>query len=329
MLADDVVESPWPVIGSILVVEDVAYVCGGRITGLDGGLCLAAIDAKTGRKQWIKQVGRVYEKKLKTGATNNPNGYWKKPYGPTEGQMTSSILVYAGGDELRLYEQDFCWRFSRKDGSFILVDSGTGYPHSHYTKELPFHTFGRIDLAGIMAGRSVSGQFLVRGGMVLSFPEPEGVGLAFAHSQKWAYMLMGCRPEGVRWVRGYEKKEGGIPPKWGPITCDIRASAVCTAGDKGFLVGQPLIRPEKWRPDLPPPEELQRHEELPEQTDCGCGASVAVRLPPGWQGARAYRLAGDPLRLRSHELRPRTALRGTDGRPVDGVGLAVSRRAKT
>ena len=42
-------ESPWPVLGSVLVQNDVAYVSAGRSSYLDGGMDLYALDVKTGQ----------------------------------------------------------------------------------------------------------------------------------------------------------------------------------------------------------------------------------------------------------------------------------------
>ena len=42
-------ESAWPVHGSVLVQNDVAYVAAGRSTYLDGGICLCALEPATGR----------------------------------------------------------------------------------------------------------------------------------------------------------------------------------------------------------------------------------------------------------------------------------------
>ena len=267
MVATDVVESPWPVMGSILVIDGIAYASAGRITGLDGGLRLCALDAATGQPKWLRTVGPSYgEMRLRTGATNNPAGYWKKPLGPTEGQMTNSVLVHAGGDELRLIDQDFVWRFNRRDGAFILAEKGTSYPHSDYSAAMPWHGFGRLSLAGMQGGTSMFGEFLIRGGMVVSFPEPTSAGLAFGSAQKVGYVLMGCRPEGVRWVRDYENKEGGIAPAWGPITYDLLVDVMMAVGDKGYIAGRPMIRPEGWTTATKPPTNYDQ-KTVPMQID--------------------------------------------------------------
>lgn len=51
MVAYDQLESPWPVHGSVLVQDGVAYCVAGRSMFLDGGLRLVGLDAATGRKR--------------------------------------------------------------------------------------------------------------------------------------------------------------------------------------------------------------------------------------------------------------------------------------
>ena len=275
MVAADVVESPWPIMGSVLVIDGVAYVSAGRITGLDGGLCLCAFDAATGKLKWLRRVGPSFdEPRLRTGADNNPAGYWKKPIGPKEGQMTNSVLVYAGGDELRLYDQQFVWRFDRRNGEFILVATGTGYPHSDYSASLPWHGFGRLSQAGMLAGTAIHGEFLIRGGLVLSFPAPTAGGLTFASAQKVGYILLGSRPEGVRWVREYEDKAGGIEPAWGPITCELLVNGACAVGDKAFVTGQPMIQPPGWTPAVKPPKSYKDGKTVPTQVDAAAAPEL-------------------------------------------------------
>lgn len=50
LMAFEQLESPWPVSGSALVREGVAYAVAGRSAFLDGGMRLLALDARTGRK---------------------------------------------------------------------------------------------------------------------------------------------------------------------------------------------------------------------------------------------------------------------------------------
>jgi len=58
-VAHDQVESVWPVHGSVLVEDGVAYAAAGRSTYLDGGIRLVALDPATGRK--------LHESTVRTG----------------------------------------------------------------------------------------------------------------------------------------------------------------------------------------------------------------------------------------------------------------------
>ncbi len=51
------VESPWPVIGTVSIVDGLAYAIAGRSQGSDGGCVLRAIDPSTGAVRWSKSVG--------------------------------------------------------------------------------------------------------------------------------------------------------------------------------------------------------------------------------------------------------------------------------
>jgi outer membrane protein assembly factor BamB len=51
------VESPWPVIGSVLVADGVAYASAGRTQGSDGGLVVCAFAPETGKVAWSTVLG--------------------------------------------------------------------------------------------------------------------------------------------------------------------------------------------------------------------------------------------------------------------------------
>ena len=52
-------ESPWPVPGSVLVVDDVAYFAAGRQSFADGGILVFAVDPATGNKRWTQRLDSV------------------------------------------------------------------------------------------------------------------------------------------------------------------------------------------------------------------------------------------------------------------------------
>ena len=55
-VAFDRLESPWPVSGSVLVLDGVAYACAGRSSWIDGGMYLYALDPATGEVLHRSQV---------------------------------------------------------------------------------------------------------------------------------------------------------------------------------------------------------------------------------------------------------------------------------
>ncbi len=56
------VESPWPVAGTVLVIDDVAYFAAGRQPFADGGIFLFAIDPLTGRRRWVHRLDTIPQK---------------------------------------------------------------------------------------------------------------------------------------------------------------------------------------------------------------------------------------------------------------------------
>jgi outer membrane protein assembly factor BamB len=57
MLSYGKVESPWPVLGSVLVDGDTGYVSAGRSQGSDGGIVVRAFDLTTGAHRWATALG--------------------------------------------------------------------------------------------------------------------------------------------------------------------------------------------------------------------------------------------------------------------------------
>jgi len=56
IIAFNQLESSWPVHGSILIEDDIAYFASGRSSFLDGGICLYGIDPVSGEKQYEHQL---------------------------------------------------------------------------------------------------------------------------------------------------------------------------------------------------------------------------------------------------------------------------------
>lgn len=53
------VESPWPVIGSVVAYNNLVYASAGKSQGSDGGLIARAINADTGEVRWSKALARA------------------------------------------------------------------------------------------------------------------------------------------------------------------------------------------------------------------------------------------------------------------------------
>lgn len=53
------VESPWPIPGAVLVMDDVAYFAAGRQPLADGGILVFAVDPLTGDRHWVKRINTL------------------------------------------------------------------------------------------------------------------------------------------------------------------------------------------------------------------------------------------------------------------------------
>ena len=52
-------ESPWPVPGSVLVIDDVAYFAAGRQSLADGGILIFAVEPAGGKIRWVRRLDSV------------------------------------------------------------------------------------------------------------------------------------------------------------------------------------------------------------------------------------------------------------------------------
>ena len=101
------VESPWPVPGAILVMDDIAYFAAGRQPLADGGILVFAVDPMTGRRHWVKRIDSVPQK----GFYEN-SGLEFDPFD----------ILHAEGDKLAMSR----WILSR-DGKEIDVDKWNAF----------------------------------------------------------------------------------------------------------------------------------------------------------------------------------------------------------
>ncbi|MAD79752.1 MAG: hypothetical protein CMJ50_02750 [Planctomycetaceae bacterium] len=56
------VESPWPIPGAVLVMDDIAYFAAGRQPLADGGILVFAVDPLTGERHWVQRINTVPQK---------------------------------------------------------------------------------------------------------------------------------------------------------------------------------------------------------------------------------------------------------------------------
>jgi outer membrane protein assembly factor BamB len=101
------VESPWPVPGSVLVMDGVAYFAAGRQPLADGGIIVFAVNPLTGERHWVKRINTVPQK-----------GFYENSgleFDPTD-------LLHAEGDGLAMSR----WVLTR-DGKDVTVDKWSGF----------------------------------------------------------------------------------------------------------------------------------------------------------------------------------------------------------
>lgn len=58
MLSYGKVESPWPIVGGVMIADDLAYASAGRSMGSDGGLVIRAFKPATGQIVWSKALAQ-------------------------------------------------------------------------------------------------------------------------------------------------------------------------------------------------------------------------------------------------------------------------------
>ncbi len=108
-------ESPWPVPGSVLVIDDVAYFAAGRQSFADGGILVFAVDPATGARHWVQRLDTI----------------------PQSGYYTSSGLEFDNFDLLHRQGDGVAmsrWLFDRKSGemsvdlwkAFAKLNTGNG-----------------------------------------------------------------------------------------------------------------------------------------------------------------------------------------------------------
>jgi len=91
------IESPWPVPGSVLVVDDVAYFAAGRQPLADGGVLVFAVEPATGAIRWVRRLDSVPTKNF---------------YGSSGLEFDNFDLLHREGDAVAMSR----WMFDRSSG---------------------------------------------------------------------------------------------------------------------------------------------------------------------------------------------------------------------
>ncbi len=115
-------ESPWPVPGSVLVVDDVAYFAAGRQPLADGGVLVFAVDPGTGRTRWVQRLDHVPQTSF---------------YGSSGLEFDNFDLLQQEGPAVAMSR----WLFDRADGrmicrpqsGFAAVSGGVMFPRGAWS----------------------------------------------------------------------------------------------------------------------------------------------------------------------------------------------------
>ncbi|MFQ6097917.1 MAG: PQQ-binding-like beta-propeller repeat protein, partial [Armatimonadota bacterium] len=124
------IESAWPVHGSVLVQDGLAYVVAGRSSHLDGGIWLYALDARTGRL--------VHQARLRGPQTNFDS--FEHNFNPPQGAL-SDVLQ---GDGQRVYMRNLAFdpSLNEEAGDGDRITTVGGFLDDTYFKRAPWR-FGR------------------------------------------------------------------------------------------------------------------------------------------------------------------------------------------
>jgi outer membrane protein assembly factor BamB len=116
------IESPWPVPGSVLVVDDVAYFAAGRQPLADGGILVFAVDPSSGRVRWVQRLNQVPQKNF---------------YNSSGLEFDNFDLLQAEGEAVAMSR----WLFDRATGrmtcreksGFALMAGGVMFPRGSWS----------------------------------------------------------------------------------------------------------------------------------------------------------------------------------------------------
>ncbi|MHC5055734.1 MAG: outer membrane protein assembly factor BamB family protein [Planctomycetota bacterium] len=233
-------ESAWPVSGSVLVKEGVAYFAAGRSSFLDGGISLYALDART---------GEVRHSRVCHGPFEPGTGFPK-----TRNQGSKADVLVTDGRLIYMRNKAFKPDLSDAGSAGAHVNPASGFldgrpqHRTYWTVNSGSFAFTRM--------RPPSGDILLTDGSV--FYEVQGFPVdrhSYFDPRVKGYKLFAGTlgkaggGKGAAGGGGKRKKGGGGAPVAGKWSADIplTGKAIVLAGDVVFVAGTPMHFP----PDHP------------------------------------------------------------------------------
>lgn len=111
------IESAWPVAGTVLVMDDVAYFAAGRQQLSDGGVFIFSVDPMTGKKNWVHKINSIPQKSY-DGENKESFGF----YANSGLEFDPVDLLHKEGDRIAMSR----WLISL-DGKKVDVDTWNGF----------------------------------------------------------------------------------------------------------------------------------------------------------------------------------------------------------
>jgi outer membrane protein assembly factor BamB len=251
IVAFEQLESPWPVPGSVLVLDGVAYVAAGRSSFLDGGVSLYGLKPQTGEV--------LYQTRLQ--------GPWpdvrEEAGRPFDMEGAKGDILVTDGTHLYLYQMTFDKQLKdvtaerastlgdRISGRRLIATGGflddTWYDRTYWTYTARWPGFYYAN-AGPKAGQILVFDESTTYGLHV-FTERARLSPRFTPGDKGYQLFADDNDnEPVLAPTSIDREKGpgysrAAPPKWSqPIP--LRARAMVLAGDKLFLAGPPDVVPE-------------------------------------------------------------------------------------
>ena len=102
-VAFDRLESPWPVPGSVLVLDGVVYACAGRSSWVDGGMSLYALDPATGKvlhRNQVRNTHPEYKEQEDTESVHIKGHLWTDYKTFTQSDRSDTFSIAGGLNDM-------------------------------------------------------------------------------------------------------------------------------------------------------------------------------------------------------------------------------------